>query len=91
MHCCEDMRKHLRDGDVAVVYLPKFREYGIRILDGGSSIQVISYCPWCGRQLPTSLREQWFKAIDDLGLDTVSNELPEEFESDAWWKNARKT
>jgi hypothetical protein len=32
MHCCQDMRDALAQ-DVAIVYIPKFREYGIRILD----------------------------------------------------------
>lgn len=26
--------------------------YGIPIHDGGTSVIVIKYCPWCGQQLP---------------------------------------
>jgi hypothetical protein len=29
-------------------YIAKFREYGVRVLDGGSSYVVLRFCPWCG-------------------------------------------
>jgi hypothetical protein len=45
----------------SVIYIPKFREYGIVILDGGSSMKRINYCPWCGTQLPSPLRDEWFE------------------------------
>ena len=32
------MLRHLKDADVALTYNPKFREYGIRVQDGGTSV-----------------------------------------------------
>jgi len=87
MHSCPDMQAALEQ-DVAVVYIPKFREYGIRILDGGSSYKVITHCPWCGAHLPLSLRDQWFDAIETLGLEPDSAALPVKLTTDAWWQTS---
>jgi hypothetical protein len=67
--------------------VPKFREYGIPILDGGSSFQEIAYCPWCGRKLPESLRDEWFEELERLGLDPSEDKVPEEYSSGQWWSH----
>lgn len=85
-HCCAEMARHLKGSEVAVVYLPRFREYGIRILDGGSSIQEIRHCPWCGVRLPESLRERWLGELEALGLEPGSSQIPTPFLSSAWWQ-----
>jgi hypothetical protein len=46
-HFCSDMADRIRD-ETAISYVPKFREYGISVLDGGSSFIVLRFCPWCG-------------------------------------------
>jgi hypothetical protein len=74
--------------ELAIVYIPKFREYGIRVLDGGTSYKLIDYCPWCGVKLPTSLREQWFKEIYQLGFEPGSDNIPVEYQTDAWWNKS---
>ena len=51
LHCCESMRNASEDQDTAIVYTKEFKEYGIRILDGGTSHLRIYYCPWCGKKL----------------------------------------
>jgi hypothetical protein len=62
MSCCEEMSGHLknsfdengeiRHGDPDVVInVWKDGTYGIPIHDGGTSVIVIRYCPWCGSQL----------------------------------------
>ncbi len=67
-HCCDVMESELgRTCDehaepfdcpeCTVYYSAEFGEYGILIHDGGSSYSVISYCPWCGGELPTSTQE----------------------------------
>lgn len=86
-HHCDEMSCRLGGGEVAIVYLPKFREYGIRIQDGGTSFQRIQYCPWCGRTLPPSLRNRWFEELDRLGLEPESPDLPECYRTSAWWQN----
>jgi hypothetical protein len=84
MHDCTGFTVDLNE-EAALIYTPKFREYGIQIFDGGSSFMVIRYCPWCGMELPTSLRDQWFDVIDQLGLASESEQLPAQYRSDAWW------
>ena len=89
-HCCEEMVFHLAGGEVAIIYTPKFREYGIKILDGGSSFQLIYYCPWCGCKLPSSMRMQWFDELDKLKLEPGNPNIPANMLTDKWWKNLGK-
>jgi ribosomal protein S27AE len=67
-HCCEDMRREVERAceqhpdrfdcpDCLVQYWSRLREYGLIIHDGGSSVMLIRFCPWCGSKLPDSLRE----------------------------------
>jgi uncharacterized protein DUF6980 len=85
-HCCDTMRRQLADGDVAIVPISKFREYGIGLLDGTPAFQLITYCPWCGTKLPSSLRDEWFDSVEGLGFEAGDKRIPVEFLSDAWWK-----
>ena len=86
-HCCEQMRDRLADGETAIWYLPKYREYGIPALDGGgNSMIVIRFYPWCGVRLPKSLRRQWFDRLDQLGLEPNDPNVPAAMLTDAWWK-----
>lgn len=80
------MGRHLSDGKVGIRYLERFREYGIKILDGGSAISMITYCPWCGVRLPPSLRDEWFDILGELGLEAGDPQIPEEMSSDLWWQ-----
>lgn len=84
--CCSEMQFHLLAGELGLVYYRRFREFGILYRDGGSSKQSIYYCPWCGSQLPTSLRKKWFEMIESQGLEPDSPEIPQEFLTDEWWK-----
>ena len=67
-HCCANMSERLSD-DTAIRYIPEFREYGSPVLDGGSGFVVLRSCPWCGAELPLSLRYRWFETLEGLGLD----------------------
>jgi hypothetical protein len=80
------MREHIQRGELNFFYIPKFREYGISYSDGGSSIQQVNYCPWCGGHLPSSLRNDWFEALEKQGIDP-DGEIPEIYLSDKWWRN----
>tara|TARA_R110002096_G_scaffold350395_3_gene543621 strand:+ start:68068 stop:68355 length:288 start_codon:yes stop_codon:yes gene_type:complete len=84
-HCCDELRIHLSAGEVAINYVPRFREYGIRIVDRGTSKQLIKFCPWCGHDFPDSLRDEWFDRLDDLGLEPDDPGVPEAMKSDKWW------
>jgi len=73
--------------DAVIVYSAKFCEYGIPIRDGGTSRIDITICPWCGIALPHSKRDEWFSKLEALGYeDPWSDDIPEEFQSDAWWR-----
>jgi tetratricopeptide (TPR) repeat protein len=86
--CCDTMYSHLLGGDVAIIYIKKYREYGIKILDGGTSIQVLHYCPWCGSKLPESLRDEWFNTLRDMGYENpLDAGIPTSYCSDLWWKD----
>jgi hypothetical protein len=84
-HCCNEMLKHLSSDELAIRYIPQFREYGIVYQDGGSAIQEIAYCPWCGASLPISLREEWIAELSLHGFEPGQTELPEKFRSEQWW------
>jgi hypothetical protein len=86
-HTCPDLDSWVAEDDIPVIYVAKYREYGIRVLDGGSSYIVLRHCPSCGQELPHSLRDAWFERVAELGLDPLDDALPVELESDKWWRD----
>lgn len=97
--CCQEMYSHLFRSDkntseLHFDYYPKFREYFIDYKeDYGGGIQLINYCPWCGSNLPNSLRDIFFDTLEkDYHIETGIGEyeerkdIPLEFRSDEWWK-----
>lgn len=85
--CCAELQRAVEDPDIPIVYTPKFREFGIRVLDGGSSSILLSYCPWSGAKLPSSLRDKWFDELERRGIDPRSNNIPAEFLDERWYNN----
>ncbi|GAB3968757.1 hypothetical protein GCM10029978_038780 [Actinoallomurus acanthiterrae] len=94
-HCCDTMRRQLDwrchrhtdpydCADAVIVYVAKFREYGLIIHDGGSSYIGIGYCPWCGSRLPESQRDRWFDELERMGIDPWGDEVPAEYENGRW-------
>ena len=49
-HCCEQMT-YMVEEENSIVFVPKTKEYGVPIRDGGSSFLIMKYCPWCGKEL----------------------------------------
>jgi hypothetical protein len=86
-YCCEQLVKQLENQELGLVYISKFREFGIRYFDGGSSFQEIQFCPWCGCKLPPSLRDDWFDKIEMLGFDLGDEGIPAQMNTDEWWRN----
>lgn len=75
----------LEEKKVKIGYIEKFREYYIDV--DGESMQIMKYCPWCGKQLPNSLREEWFNELEKLGYDEPFDQnIPIEYTTSAWWK-----
>ena len=99
-HCCQAMTQGVTYrcpehpnpfdcGDTLVVYAPPFDEYGLMVHDGGASYVLIRHCPWCGARLPESRRDDWFDALEAIGIDApLFAEIPEPFKTDAWYRNA---
>ena len=93
--CCDFMKGNLNypdeetafsDPDYLMYYSEKFDEYGLIIHDGGGSFVAINYCPWCGKKLPQSQRENWVLTLEKLGFDSplFNDDIPEMFKSGAW-------
>jgi hypothetical protein len=84
-HCCDAMTHAVSASDVPVIYRASFREWGVSLVDGGTSALAITFCPWCGERLPASLRAAWFDRVESLGLEPGDPEIPIELASDRWW------
>ncbi|WP_419964797.1 DUF6980 family protein [Pelomonas caseinilytica] len=85
IHCCADMHEALATENSALRFVPKFREYGIAVVDGGSSFIEIHYCPWCGKRLPESLRSTWFQRLEEEGVDPFGDDVPERYLDGRWY------
>ncbi len=83
------MRNAIDSNESSIVFVPKFREYGIKIIDGGSSYLEINFCPWCGSRLPDSLRDEWFDRLERLNIDPAVNKIPEDFLNDFWYSKLK--
>lgn len=97
-HCCEKMTHQVNNKcdvhprpedcpDVLISFVEKFREYGIFVHDGGTSSVSIAFCPWCGNELPDSLRDRWFHELELLGFDSPFEQaIPHQYITDAWYR-----
>lgn len=96
-HCCDRMHIEVERvceqhpvrhdcPDCLVEYHPAFDEYGLLVHDGGSSVILIAYCPWCGSKLPESKRDVWFSELEALGFENPlsRDDLPELYRSAKW-------
>lgn len=86
MHCCKEMKDHLERDEIALKFNKRHRQYGILYLDGTSSHQSISFCPWCGKKLPESLADKWFDEIEALGYSVGDPNIPEKYQTDEWYR-----
>lgn len=82
-HCCEQLDDAVAED--SILYVAKFREWGIPIPDGGTSFLELSFCPFCGAHLPPSLRDEWFDRAESLGIGPPYDSMPNEYQSDLWW------
>ena len=84
--CCLQMHRAIDDSDMPIRFVPKFREIGIQIVDGGDSMVILSVCPWCGSKLPESLRNRWFDELEANGIDPYGDSLPAEYLNTDWYR-----
>lgn len=98
--CCEEMSEKVYcidldksiDRDQVVFYSSRFNEYGIPIYDGkkgvASSYILIRHCPWCGKTLPESKRDEWFELLEKKGYSSpLDDDIPVEFQTSAWYES----
>lgn len=87
-HCCDMMQHAVQTDDIPVFYQSRFRTWVIEQQDGLGTRWQISYCPWCGQELPADLSEQWLAEVQRRGLDpaTPDDDLPDDLCDDRWWK-----
>lgn len=87
---CDKLQLYTSDNidntDTPIVFSRKFDEYGLKVLDGGSSSILITHCPWCGQKLPESKRNQWFDEIEKLGIDPWTENVPDKYNTDEWFR-----
>jgi hypothetical protein len=83
--CCDRMMAAVDNVEIPIVFTPKFREFGVKVLDGGTSTIELLYCPWCGKELPSSLRDRWFDELDRLGIDPIGTDVPAVFQDARWY------
>ena len=92
VHCCPIMQDAFDDQRVYIGYVPKYREYFINMRNEPIIAYLITYCPWCSKKLPKSLRKKWFNTLksehnlDDPWGKEQEKLIPKEFNSDEWWK-----
>ena len=97
-HCCDLMALKvdracslhsdlLHCPQTQIYYDARVREYGLPYHDCSDEFSQIHFCFWCGAKVPDSLRPEFEKRLRELG---VSGPLPEEFQSDAWYKKKSK-
>jgi hypothetical protein len=79
---CGHMDAHGQNDWGSIRYDARFDEYSIPAGEGVS--QCLFYCPWCGEKLPQSKRDEWFEALETLGLDPLQDVVPVQFQSGAW-------
>jgi hypothetical protein len=94
-HCCLDMAWFIsgpvedrhQGPNVVMLYIEIHREYRINMPRNGYRSTIIRFCPWCGQHLPKPLTKLWYDMLNSLGYaDPGNDELPEEFNTDRWWK-----
>jgi hypothetical protein len=71
--------------DALVAYDARFDSYAFYARMGANWVTRILFCPWCGDP-KRDLSEQYYTALDELGVDPAQGNVPEKFQSNKWWK-----
>lgn len=99
--CCEYLKTALADRAIPIRYQPIFREYYFEVFEysdilgeyylPNTVMQLIDFCPFCGAEVPKPLRDNWCKILRKIGHADPFDDptIPEEFNSDAWWKSGK--
>jgi hypothetical protein len=70
-----------------------FNFHGFPIKPNRKLLNQIFYCPWCGKVLPKSLANEWFRIVTtEFGVSDIYNhkqlaaKVPQKFLSEDWWR-----
>lgn len=71
-------------------YSDVFREFRVCITGDSDSVLNFEFCPFCGVELPSSKRSEYFDILEDLEIDAYPPDpaLPEDMQSGAWWRKS---
>lgn len=90
-HCCMDMAYAISKPKITphqghnriIDWIASWNEYIIPVSHDGYASSLIRYCPWCGRFLPDSRREEWYQRLYALGFkDPGEEQIPSEYDTD---------
>jgi hypothetical protein len=89
-YCCEDMMYAVEGGHFpgepsVICYSPAERLFGLVIGGNPQNQWILIYCPFCGKKLPKDLIDEHFDAVRD-NTGKPLDPIPEEFQTDEWWK-----
>ena len=85
--CCTEMEQNINELS-GIHYNDIFDEYGLICHEDNESVVILKYCPWCGKKLPSSKREEWFERLEELGFDDPMFDacIPSKFKTSEWRK-----
>lgn len=98
-HCCPKMAYYISkptlwpsQGHNRVLdWYRSWNEYRIPMTYDGHTSTLIDFCPWCGSKLPESRQKLWYETLYSLGFgDPGEQDIPEEFNTDEWWRKLEK-
>ena len=90
--CCDFMDEVLTSWKTPLNYSDIFREYRFEKNIPDEIGVEISFCPWCGAKLCSSLKKEYFELlqkeykIGSILTIRTNKTIPKEFKSDQWWK-----
>ena len=102
MICCLELDNAFKIPNIPIGYSAALREcylyvtniniFNEKFIDMSpkccKKVQLLYYCPFCGRCLPDSLRDKWYDTLVSFGYEEPwEDEIPEEFKNDSWYKN----
>ena len=73
-----------------IVYDSALREFGMMETWVPAKVS-IGYCPFTGKKLPTSLRDQWFDRVnatignEDWSIEQAKEQVPGKYFNEQWW------
>lgn len=95
-HCCKQMEHFANTPNDFIEYDNTIRSYFLVLYnDPRGTQQQMILCPWCSKQLPKALYEEWYDVLkkeygvnsdDWIDWEEGLKSLPAEFQSDEWWR-----